>query len=152
MADSVPSCIELSPTQREILELIVQDQASIQKHAEPERAILLWSEGASESTTAQQLGISEEEVKTLRHCWWASRARIAAAERKLDKTFNDLVTLVFRVPNEEPNRQCPKHYPQPKKGRRTERTATCTTYVNSSAIPEFDPCIGCGGNESIIRH
>ena len=47
MADSVPSSIELSPVQREILDLIIQDQESIQGPVEPERVILLWSEGVS---------------------------------------------------------------------------------------------------------
>src|SRR6266436_3039159 len=80
--DPLPSSIELSPVQREILDLIIQDQASIQGPVEPERVILLWSEGASESTTAEKLGISEEEVRTLRYRWWAWTARIAAAEKK----------------------------------------------------------------------
>src|SRR5690349_21577347 len=102
MVDSVPSSIELSPVQREILDLIIQDQASIQGPVEPERAILLWSEGVSESTTAQKLGISEETVNILRHRWWASMARIAAAEKKFHKTFDHLVSLIFRIPNEEP--------------------------------------------------
>jgi transposase len=102
MIDSLPSSIELSPVQREILDLIIQDQASIQGPVEPERVILLWSEGASESITAEKLGISEEEVKTLRNRWWAWTARIAAAEKKLNKAFNDHVSLIFRIPNEEP--------------------------------------------------
>ncbi len=102
MVDSVPSSIELSPVQREILDLIIQDQASIQGPVEPERVILLWSEGASESTTAEKLGISEEEVRTLRYRWWAWTARIAAAEKKSHKAFNDLVSLIFRIPNEDP--------------------------------------------------
>ncbi len=84
-----------------MLDLIIQDQASIQGPAEPEHVILLWSEGISESTTAEKLGISEAEVSTLRYRWWASTARVAAAEKKLHKAFNDLVSLVFRIPNEE---------------------------------------------------
>lgn len=103
MVDPVPSSIELSPVQREILDLIIQDQASIQGPVEPERVILLWSEGVSESTTAEKLDISEEEVRTLRYRWWASTARIAAAEKKSHKAFNDLVSLIFRIPNEEPH-------------------------------------------------
>lgn len=101
MVESVPSSIVLSPVQREMLDLIIQDQASIQGPAEPEHVILLWSEGISESTTAEKLGISEAEVSTLRYRWWASTARVAAAEKKLHKAFNDLVSLVFRIPNEE---------------------------------------------------
>jgi len=102
MIDSMPLSIELSPVQREILDLIIQDQVSIQGPVEPERAILLWSQGVSESTTAKRLGISEAEVRMLRKCWWASRARMATAEKKLDKVFNDLVSLIFSIPNEEP--------------------------------------------------
>ena len=46
----LPQSIELSPVQREILDLIVQDQTSIQGPVQPERAILLWSDGISESS------------------------------------------------------------------------------------------------------
>ena len=63
MVESVPSSIVLSPAQREMLDLIIQDQASIQGPAEPEHVILLWSEGISESATAEKLGISEAEVR-----------------------------------------------------------------------------------------
>ncbi len=63
---------------------------------------MLWSEGVPESITADKLGISEAEVTTLRKRWWASTVRIAAAEKKLHKVFNDLVSLIFRIPNEEP--------------------------------------------------
>jgi transposase len=101
MVDFLPSSIELTPVQREILDLIIQDQATIQGPVQPERAILLWSDGMSESETAPRLGISEEEVRTLRNRWWESKARIAAAEKKFHKVFNDLVSLIFRVPNEE---------------------------------------------------
>ena len=102
MPKSFPSSIELSPVQREILDLIIQDQATIQGPVQPERVILLWSEGISESTTAEKLLISEENVRTLRYRWWASTARIVAAEKKSHKAFNDLVSLIFRIPNEEP--------------------------------------------------
>ena len=101
MVDSLPSSIELTPVQREILDLIIQDQATIQGPVEPERTILLWSDGISESATAQRLSISEEEVRTLRRRWWESMARIAAAEKKFHKVFNDLGSLIFRIPNEE---------------------------------------------------
>jgi hypothetical protein len=69
---------------------------------QPERAILLWSDSISESTTAWELGISDEAVRSLRHRWVASTVRIAAAEKKLQKAFIDLVSLIFRVPSEEP--------------------------------------------------
>jgi transposase len=101
MADSLPPSIELTPVQREILDLIIQDQATIQGPVPPERAILLWCDGISEPETAQRLGISDAEVRTLRKRWWESTARIAAAEKKLHKVFNDLVSLIFKVPNEE---------------------------------------------------
>src|ERR1017187_8953869 len=101
MVDSIPSSIELSPVQREVLELIIQDQMSVQRPVQPERAIVLWSEGVSESATAQQLGIGEEDVRSLRLRWLASTARIAAAEKKLHQTVNALVSLIFRIPNEE---------------------------------------------------
>ena len=102
MVDHVPSSIELSPVQREILDLIIQDQAPIQGPVEPERAILLWSDRISESATAEKLGISKEEVRILRYCWWSSTPLLAAAEKKLHKAFDDLVSLIFRIPNEEP--------------------------------------------------
>jgi transposase len=69
---------------------------------QPERAILLWSDGISESATARELDISEEAVRSLRHRWLASTARIAAAEKKLQKAFTDLVSLIFRIPSDEP--------------------------------------------------
>jgi hypothetical protein len=53
--DPRPSSIELSPVQREILDLIIQDQTSIQGPVQPERVILLWSDGVSESATAREL-------------------------------------------------------------------------------------------------
>ena len=104
MVESVPSLIVLPPVQREVLNLITQDQALIQAPAEPEHVILLWSEGISESTTAERLGISEAEVRTLRYRWWASTARTAAAEKKLHTAFNDFVSLIFRIPNEQSRR------------------------------------------------
>lgn len=101
MVDSIPSSIELSTIQREILDLIIQDQGSIHGPVQPERVILLWSEGVSQSTTAEKLAISEKDVSTIRYRWWASTARIVASEKKVEKAFNDLVSLIFRIPNEE---------------------------------------------------
>jgi transposase len=97
MDDPIPSQIQLSPVQREILDLIIEDQVSIQGSVLPERVILLWSEGVSESVTAQKLGISEETVKALRHRWWSLVPRIAAAEKRSQKVFNDLVSLIFHI-------------------------------------------------------
>ena len=62
MVDPDPSSIELSPVQREILELIIQDQASIQGPVEPERVILLWSEGSLSSQPLINLASAEAEV------------------------------------------------------------------------------------------
>ena len=100
--DPLPSSIELSPVQQEILDLIIQDQTSIQGPVQPERVILLWSDGVSESATARELGISQEDVRSLRHRWLASARRIVAAENKLQQVFSGLVSLIFRIPNEEP--------------------------------------------------
>ncbi len=107
MTDSIPPSIELSPVQQEILELIVQDQMSVQGPVQPERAILLWSKGTSETATARELGISDEEVRLLRHRWLASRTRIAAGEKKLHQAFNALVSIIFQIPNEEPRPDSP---------------------------------------------
>ena len=97
MDDVIPSRIELSPVQREILNLIIEDQLSIQETVLPERVILLWSEGVSESATSQKLAISEETVRNLRYRWWSSVPRIAAAEKRSQKVFNDLVSLIFHI-------------------------------------------------------
>jgi transposase len=97
----LPAIIELSVVQREILDLIIKDQTGIQGSVQPERAILLWSDGISESATAKEVGISEGDVRIIRGRWLASAARIAAAEKKLHKTFNGLVSLIFKIPNEE---------------------------------------------------
>ena len=107
MPNSLPLSIELSPVQREILELIIQDQTSVQGPTQPERAILLWSEGTSETATARELGISDEEVRFLRNCWLASRTRVVAGEKKLHQAFNALVSTIFQIPNEEPRRDTP---------------------------------------------
>jgi hypothetical protein len=70
--------MNISTVQRDVLELIMRDQATAKKAAEPERAILLWSQGVSERTTAQRLRISREDVRLIRERWWTSKARIAA--------------------------------------------------------------------------
>jgi DNA-binding CsgD family transcriptional regulator len=63
MVKPVPKSIVLSPAQRETLDLIIQGPA------QPEHVILLWSDELSESATAEKLGISEKEVRTLRYRW-----------------------------------------------------------------------------------
>jgi hypothetical protein len=97
MDDEIPSVIQLSPVQREILNLIIEDQLSIQQPVLSERVILLWSEGISESATSQRLSIGEETVRSLRCRWWASAPRIAAAEKRSQRVFNDLVSLIFHI-------------------------------------------------------
>jgi transposase len=97
MHDEIPSLIQLSPVQREILNLIIEDQLSIHKPVLSERAILLWSEGVSESATSEKLAISQETVKSLRYRWWSSVPRLAAAEKRSQKVFNDLVSLIFHI-------------------------------------------------------
>jgi hypothetical protein len=62
MVDFPPSSIELTPVQR-ILDLIIQDQATIQGPVQPERTILLWCDGISESKPHRRLGISDAEVR-----------------------------------------------------------------------------------------
>jgi len=68
---------------------------------EPERVILLWSDGLSISATARKLRMKENEVTLLRHRWLEATPRITAAEQKVQKGFRDLVSLIFRVPSEE---------------------------------------------------
>lgn len=113
MADSPPTSIELSPVQREILELIIQDQTSVQGPTQPERAILLWSEGTSETATAGELGISDEEIRFLRHQWLASKTKVTLAEKKLHHAFNALVSIIFQIPNETPCQDTPRRGSQP---------------------------------------
>ena len=98
---TLPRSIELSAVQQQILDLIVQDQTSIQGPVQPERAILLWRDGMSESATARQLHIGRALVRSLRRRWMAAASRVAAAEKKFDKAFTELVSLIFRIPNEE---------------------------------------------------
>src|ERR1700738_4854139 len=73
MTDALPSSIKLSPVQREVLDQIVHVLTSTQDPVWPERAILLWGDGVSDSTTARELDVSEETVRILRHRWfWGS--------------------------------------------------------------------------------
>ena len=102
MPDALPSSIKLSPLQREILDDIVHELTSTQDSVWPGRAILLWGDGISESTTARELNLSEETVRILRLRWFYWMARIAAAEKKVDKAFAEIVSLIFRVLTEEP--------------------------------------------------
>jgi len=75
---------------------------SVQGPVQPERAILLWSDGVPELATARELGISEEAVRSLRHHWLVSMPRIVGPEKELQKAFTDLVGLIFGIPSEEP--------------------------------------------------
>jgi hypothetical protein len=101
MADALPSSIKLSPIQREVLDQIVHVLTSTQDPVWPERAILLWGDGVSDSTTARELDVSEETVRILRHRWFSWMARIAAAEKKVHKAFAEIVSLIFQILNEE---------------------------------------------------
>ena len=98
---TLPSSIELSDIQREILDLIIADQTGVNEPVEPERVVLLWRDGLSISGTARKLSIKENEVIILRHRWLEATPRIAAAERKFQRTFRELVSLIFQVPNDE---------------------------------------------------
>jgi transposase len=68
---------------------------------EPERIILLWGDGLSISETVRKLRTKENEVTLLRYRWLEATPRMAAAERKFQRAFRDLVSLIFRIPNEE---------------------------------------------------
>src|SRR6266404_6588702 len=94
----LPPSIELLDIQREILNLIIADQKGVNGPVEPERVILLWSDGLSISGTARRLRMKENEVILLRHRWLEATPRIAAAERKVERGFRNLVSLIFRVP------------------------------------------------------
>jgi hypothetical protein len=132
--DPLPSSIELSLVQREILDLIIKDQEGIQGPVQPERVILLWSDGASASATARELGISQEDVRFLRHRWLASARRVVAAENKLQRVFSDLVSLIFRIPNEEP---FPEATPNSPKG--TSQTNSAGAGGNPTVASELRP-------------
>ena len=101
MTDALPSSIKLSPIQREVLDQIVHVLTSTQDPVWPERAILLWGDGVSDSTTARELDVSEETVRILRHRWFSWMARIAAAEKKVHKAFAEIVSLIFPILSEE---------------------------------------------------
>ena len=94
MTDALPSSIKLSPIQREVLDQIVHVLTSTQDPVWPERAILLWGDGVSDSTTARELDVSEETVRILRHRWFSWMARIAAAEKKVHKAFAEIPPLL----------------------------------------------------------
>jgi hypothetical protein len=101
MTDALPSSIKLSPIQREVLDQIVHVLTSTQDPVWPERAILLWGDGVTDSTTARELDVSEETVRILRHRWFSWMARIAAAEKKVHKEFAEIVSLIFHILSEE---------------------------------------------------
>jgi hypothetical protein len=101
MVNRYPSSIELSPVQQDILDLIIQNQRTVQRAAEPEHVILFWSRGLSEKQTAREVGITENDVRLIRQRWWDSRQRVLAGEKKLHSAFKSLVSLVFRIPTEE---------------------------------------------------
>src|SRR5271166_3429918 len=101
MTDALPSSIKLSPIQREVLDQIVHVLTSTQDPVWPERAILLWGDGVSDSTTARELDVSEETVRILRHRWFSWMTRISAAEKKVHKAFAEIVSLILQILSEE---------------------------------------------------
>ena len=101
MVSTTPPSIELSPIQRDMLDLIIQDQVAVQRAAEPERAILLWSQGVSETQTAHKLRITKRDVQLIRKRWWNAQPRVTAAEKRLHTAFRSLANLIFRIPSEE---------------------------------------------------
>jgi hypothetical protein len=109
---TLPQSIELSAVQQEILDLIVRDQTSVQGPVQPERVILLWSEGISVSATARELGIGQALVRSLRHRWMAAAPRVTATEKRIHKAFTELVSMIFRIPNEEPPQKAAPHLPK----------------------------------------
>jgi transposase len=102
IVDPLPSAIALSPQQREALDVIVEEQPSLPPSDWPARAILMWSNGVSQSTTARELDVGEETVKLLRHRWLSSVGRIAAAEERVTKEFTNFMSLICQTLSEEP--------------------------------------------------
>ena len=101
VSDPLPSSIELSDIQREVLELIGNEFMAAQRPVWPGRAILAWSGGVAPPTIARELDLHAQTVRALRHRWLSATARIATAERKLNKVFADLVNLIFDLLTEE---------------------------------------------------
>jgi transposase len=102
MTDPLPSSIVLSPQQREALDVIFEGQPSLPASGWPARAILLWSNGVSQSITARELDVGEETVKLLRHRWLSSVTRIVAAEKRVTKEFTKFLSLICQTLSEEP--------------------------------------------------
>ncbi len=77
--------------------MIVEEQPSLPPSDWPARAILMWSNGVSQSTTARELTVGEETVKLLRHRWLSSVGRIAAAEKRVTKEFTKFLSLICQT-------------------------------------------------------
>jgi hypothetical protein len=140
MTDAFPSSIKLSPVQREVLERIVHELTSTQDPAWPGRAILLWGDGISDSETARELKVTEETVRILRHRWFSSMARIAATEKKVDKAFAEIVSLIFQILTEEPAPEaltCPAGANQTKKASTEKPTANNELSPATKALIEI---------------
>lgn len=101
MTNSTIQSIDLTPMQSEIIDIIIRDQLAKNMAAEPEHVILYWAQGATELETAQTLRISEAEVCLIRRRWLEALPRIQMLEKKTHTSFNSLVSLIFRTPNEE---------------------------------------------------
>lgn len=101
MVDPLPSSIALSPQQREALEVIVEELRSLQDPDWPPRAVLLWSDGISQSAAARTLDIGEEAVELVRRRWLSAAARISAAEKRVSKAFATFFSLVCQTLTQE---------------------------------------------------
>jgi transposase len=129
MVNTYPPSIELSMVQEDILDLIIKDQRTVQRAAEPEQIIRFWLEGLSEKETADKLGITDRDVRLIRQRWWAARGRIHAAERRLQAAFKNLVSLISRIPNEEITSDATA----------SRATAAGSTSAKSSGTSEINP-------------
>jgi len=123
MTESLPSSIELSSIQRQVLDVIVLKGTSIQGQAWREQIILLWEQGLSEAETAQELNVDISIVTRLRQKWFLSTERLAAAEDKVHDATVDMISEVAQILNSGKDR--PKSTSTPKatvaRKRRTKR-------------------------------
>ena len=132
VTNHLPPSIKLSPLQREVLELIVHELTSTQDPVWPGRTILLWADRVSHSTTARELDINEETVRDLRHRWYSSMTRIAAAERKVHKIYADIVSLVFQILTDQATSEtAPADHTQ--RGRYSPKKPTQSTELRPAA-------------------
>jgi transposase len=127
--DPLPPSIALSSQQREALDAIVEEQPSLPASEWPARAILMWSNGVTQSTTARDLGISEETIKLLRHRWLSSMDRIDAAEKRLTKELTKFLSLICQTLSEETPAETPLDAPADIAKTRTANREKPTTSI-----------------------